>query len=189
MKTFQDDQGETWELRLTIGAAERVRDTLQVNLLEPLEPLATSSPGSRKKPPGSRKKPAGKSKQPSPALVAELDLDMPLLCAVIHVLLKPQIDAAKLTDADFADRLDGPTLRLAHDAFFDEWRDFFQQVGRPETADLIQKQIQYLQRTLEAAHQKLMEPEVDETVHRKIDREVGKSFGSLPGLLESIPAP
>jgi len=179
MKAFQDEHGTQWELSLTIGAAQRVRDLLGVDLLEPLEP--------RQKP----KARAGRSRKaraaPGPALMTELELDMPLLCAVIHVLLKPQIEKAGLGDEDFADRLDGVTLRRAHDAFFSEWHDFFLHTGRLEISELMQKQTEYIQQVTQAAVEKLTGPELAETVKAKIDKTLGKSFGDLRESLDAIP--
>ena len=75
MKTFTDSAGRTWTVSLTIDAAKRVKGLLDVNLLE-LE--------------------AG-----DPPLLTKLGTDVILLCDVIFALVKPQADAAGVSDEQF----------------------------------------------------------------------------------------
>ena len=67
MKSFTDNAGRTWTLSLTLGAAERVKALVDVDLLEPCD--------------------AG-----DPPLLTRLGTEVALLCDVIFALIKPQAD-------------------------------------------------------------------------------------------------
>ena len=99
MKTFTDNAGRAWTLALTIGAAKRVKSLLGVNLLE-LE--------------------AG-----DPPLLTRRGTDVILLCDAIFALVKPQADAAGVTDEQFAAAMGGDAiLATCQTAFYEELVDF-----------------------------------------------------------------
>ncbi|GMV98441.1 MAG: hypothetical protein AMXMBFR83_27910 [Phycisphaerae bacterium] len=114
MKTFTDTAGRTWTLALTIDAAKRVKSLLDVNLLE-LE--------------------AG-----DPPLLTRLGTDVILLCDVIFALLKPQADAAGVSDEQFAAALGGDAVLAAQTAFYEELVDFFRKLGRGDLAKAVNAQ-------------------------------------------------
>ena len=76
MKAFTDSAGKTWTVCMTIDSVKRVRDLLNVNLVEPE---------------------AG-----DPPLLTRLGTDEILLCDVVFCLIKPQADVLGVTDEDFA---------------------------------------------------------------------------------------
>ena len=98
MKTFKDKDGRDWQIELTIGAARRVRDLLGVNLLE--------------------------LDKGDPPLLTQLGTDEMLLVDVIYCLIKPQADAAEVTDEMFGCSLDGEAVWSACNAFYAELIDF-----------------------------------------------------------------
>ena len=114
MKTFTDTAGRTWTLALTIDAAKRVKSLLDVNLLE-LE--------------------AG-----DPPLLTRLGTDVILLCDVIFALVKPQADAAGVSDQEFAAALGGDVVLAAQTAFYGELVDFFRKLGRGDLAKAVDAQ-------------------------------------------------
>ncbi|HEV57106.1 MAG TPA: hypothetical protein ENN87_06360 [Phycisphaerales bacterium] len=114
MRTFADNAGRTWTITLTIDAAKRVKRLLDVNLLE-LE--------------------AG-----DPPLLTRLGTDVILLCDVIYVLIKPQADAAGLTDEQFGAALGGEAILAAQTAFYEELVDFFRKLGRTDLARAVDAQ-------------------------------------------------
>jgi hypothetical protein len=114
MKTFTDSAGRTWTLALTIDAAKRVKSLLDVNLLE-LE--------------------AG-----DPPLLTRLGTDVILLCDVIFALVKPQADAAGVSDQEFAAALGGDVVLAAQTAFYEELVDFFRKLGRGDLAKAVDAQ-------------------------------------------------
>jgi len=114
MKTFTDSAGRTWTLTLTIDAAKRVKSLLDVNLLE-LE--------------------AG-----DPPLLTRLGTDVILLCDVIFALVKPQADAAGVSDQEFAAALGGDVVLAAQTAFYGELVGFFRKLGRGDLAKAVDAQ-------------------------------------------------
>ena len=114
MKTFTDNAGRTWTLTLTIDAAKRVKSLLDVNLLE-LE--------------------AG-----DPPLLTKLGTDVILLCDAIFALVKPQADAAGVTDEQFAAAMGGDAILAAQTAFYEELVDFFRKLGRTDLAKAVDAQ-------------------------------------------------
>ena len=114
MKTFTDTAGRTWTIALTIDAVKRVKSLLDVNLLE-LE--------------------AG-----DPPLLTRLGTDVILLCDVIFVLVKPQADAADVSDQEFAAALGGDVVLAAQTAFYEELVDFFRKLGRGDMAKAVDAQ-------------------------------------------------
>lgn len=114
MKTFTDSAGRAWTLTLTIDAAKRVKSLLDVNLLE-LE--------------------AG-----DPPLLTRLGTDVILLCDTIFALVKPQADAAGVTDEQFAAAMGGDAILAAQTAFYGELVDFFRKLGRTDLAKAVDAQ-------------------------------------------------
>lgn len=114
MKTFTDSAGRAWTLALTIDAAKRVKSLLDVNLLE-LE--------------------AG-----DPPLLTRLGTDVILLCDTIFALVKPQADAAGVTDEQFAAAMGGDAILAAQTAFYGELVDFFRKLGRTDLAKAVDAQ-------------------------------------------------
>jgi len=114
MKTFTDSAGRTWTVSLTIDAAKRVKGLLDVNLLE-LE--------------------AG-----DPPLLTRLGTDVILLCDVIFALIKPQADAAGVSDEQFGAALGGEVILAAQTAFYEELVDFFRKLGRTDLAKAVDAQ-------------------------------------------------
>jgi len=114
MKTFTDSAGRTWTLALTIDAAKRVKSLLDVNLLEPE---------------------AG-----DPPLLTRLGTDVILLCDTIFALVKPQADAAGVTDEQFAAAMGGDAILAAQTAFYGELVDFFRKLGRGDLAKAVDAQ-------------------------------------------------
>jgi hypothetical protein len=108
MKTFTDSASRTWTISLTIDSVKRVRDLLNVNLLEPE---------------------AGE-----PPLLTRIGTDEILLCDIIYCLIKPQADSLGVTDQQFGQSLGGDVILAAQNAFYDEIIDFFQKLGRTDRA-------------------------------------------------------
>ncbi len=109
MKTFTDNAGRVWTLSLTIDCAKRVRDLLDINLLEPE---------------------AGE-----PPLLTRLGTDEILLCDVLFAMVKPQADSLNITSEQFCQALGATAVLAAQNAFYDELVDFFQNRGRTDRAN------------------------------------------------------
>jgi hypothetical protein len=158
MKTFTDTAGRTWTLALTIDAAKRVKSLLDVNLLE-LE--------------------AG-----DPPLLTRLGTDVILLCDVIFALVKPQADAAGVTDEQFAAALGGETILAAQTAFYEELVDFFRKLGRSDLAKAVDAQ----RRMIDLAVARI-ETRIDRLdLEAAVESTLGEPSTSSPPSSESTPA-
>lgn len=65
---------------------------------------------------------------------------MILLCDVIFALVKPQADAAGVSDQEFAAALGGDVVLAAQTAFYGELVDFFRKLGRTDLAKAVDAQ-------------------------------------------------
>lgn len=143
MKQFTDSAGRTWTISLTIDAVKRIRSLLGVNLLE--------------------------IESGNPPLLTRLGTDIILLCDVIFAALKPQADAAGVTDEQFGVSMGGEFIKAAQDAFYGELIDFFQKLGRGDLAKAI------------GAQQKMIDQAVAQITtrieHLDIETEIGKILG------------
>jgi hypothetical protein len=118
MQTFSDKNGDSWEIELTVGIMEEVKDALDIDLLDPV----------------------GEDSQ----LIVDLSPVMPenikRFCDLIYFLCKEQCDSKSFTDKkEFTRLLDSKTIKSAYDAFFKEWQDFFQSLDRMDIAEAMMK--------------------------------------------------
>jgi len=158
MKTFTDTAGRTWTIALTIDAAKRVKSLLDVNLLE-LE--------------------AG-----DPPLLTRLGTDVILLCDVIFALVKPQADAAGVTDEEFGRALGGEAILAAQTALYEELVDFFRKLGRGDLAKAVDAQ----RRMIDLAVARI-ETRIDGLdLEAAVESTLGEPSTSSPESSESTPA-
>jgi hypothetical protein len=129
MRTFADKKGREWSIEITIGSIKRVRDLLGLNLAQPYDG--------------------------SPPLQARLASDIIAFCDALYALVKPQADEAGIDDAKFAELIHGDAILKASDAFWEEWRDFFQSAGRTDAAKAISKQRQMTRLAVETAEKRV----------------------------------
>jgi len=158
VKTFTDSAGRAWTLALTIDAAKRVKSLLDVNLLE-LE--------------------AG-----DPPLLTRLGTDVILLCDTIFALVKPQADAAGVTDEQFAAAMGGDAILAAQTAFYGELVDFFRKLGRTDLAKAVDAQ----RRMIDLAVARI-ETRIDRLdLEAAIETTLGEPSTNSPPSLASTPA-
>ena len=142
MKTFQDSAGRTWTLSMTVDSVKRVRDLMQINLIEPE---------------------AG-----DPPLLTRLGMDDLLMLDVIYYLIRPQAEQLNISDSDFAKALGGDAVLSAINAFYEEMVDFFQKRGRTDKAKAVSTQHRMIALAIQRidTHISRIDPEkvLDETV-------------------------
>ncbi|MDD5502911.1 MAG: hypothetical protein PHH26_05550 [Candidatus Thermoplasmatota archaeon] len=159
MKQFTDKEGRKWEITLTIGAAKRVRDLLEVNLLEPE---------------------AG-----NPPLLTRLTTDEIFLCDVLYCLCMAQATDRGVTDVDFGELLCGDVVLAAHEALYGELLDFFQKRGRTDRATAIRKQLSVFRMSVAKAEVEIGKLDLE----AEVENAFGKPSISSPALPESTPTP
>ena len=182
MKTFTDNAGRTWTIALTIDAAKRVRGLLNVNLLELEQPWV--SPSS-----------AVASAKAEP-LLTRLGTDVILLCDVVFALVKPQADAAGVTDEQFAAALGGDVILAAQTAFYEELVDFFRKLGRTDLAKAVDAQRRMIDLAVRRIETRIDRLDLEATIESALGA-VSERSESIRGELstnsplssESIPAP
>ena len=162
MRTFTDSAARTWTLSLTIDAAKRVRSLLDVNLLEP--------------------------EKGDPPLLTRLGTDVILLCDVIYALVKPQADAAEVTDEQFGAALGGEVILAAQTAFYEEMVDFFRGLARKDLARAVETQQRMIELTVKGVEERIGKLDVEAEVEA-ILRTPGDSSHDSPGPSESTPGP
>ncbi len=159
MRTFTDSAGRTWTVTLTIDAAKRVRSLLGVNLLE-LD--------------------AG-----DPPLITRLGTDVILLCDVVFALVKPQADAAAVSDEQFGAALGGDVILAAQTVLYEEMVDFFRKLGRRDLAKAAQAQKRVIDLAVTAVERRIGELDLE----AEIEKTLGGLSTSSPAPSASIPAP
>lgn len=107
MKQFTDSQGRAWALAITLGAAQKVRAALDVDLLNP---AALSDDGA--------------------PVMQRLLYDDVFLCLVVAELIKDQLERASVSQDEFLNALDGEAIGRLDEAFWAEYRFFFLARGK-----------------------------------------------------------
>ena len=138
MKTFNDKDGRVWEISLTLDSAIRVKDALDVDLLQP--------------------------ELGDPPLITRLGTDEMLLGAVICTLLGDQFDSHGLSEKQVRQSFDGATLMAAQTAFYEELVDFFRNRGRADRAGAIAKQAEVISLATKQIAEKIDKIDAGETI-------------------------
>jgi len=157
MRTFQDSAGRTWTIAVTVDAVKRVRDLLKEDLLD--------------------------IERVFPRLLA----DPILLCDVVYCVCKPQADAERITDVDFARAMAGDVIAHAKAALVEELVDFFPEPSQRETLRLaIRKYDELAERTKELIKARLNSPVLAQEIEAALST-VGDSFTSWQESSASTP--
>jgi len=143
MKTFTDSAGQTWEMAVTGATIRRAEGLLGIDL--------------------------GKLLEGKPPLLTRLHTDLVFLVDVLYVALKPQLDAAGVTDEAFAERLTGDAFFAAHEAFMSELTAFFRSLRQNHVAAAIERQTAFLAETFAKAEEILTGPELRAILDRQLD--------------------
>jgi hypothetical protein len=159
MKTFTDTAGRAWTIALSIDAVKRVKHLLHVDLLTP--------------------------ETGDPPVLTRLGTDIILLCDVIFVLVKPQADAAGVTDEEFGAALGGEAIMAAQTAFYEELILFFQGLGRSDLAKAVDTQRRIIDLAISGVEMRLGNIDAEDAVEKIL----GKSFTNLPESAVSTPGP
>jgi len=109
MRTFKDNAGRSWTVTLNVWTVKKVRDLLQVDLLD-LGGAPSTSPGS--------------GETPGNGLLYRLIADPVLLVDVLYVVCQEQADEAGVTDEQFGRAMSGDAIDGATKAFLEELADF-----------------------------------------------------------------
>ena len=159
MRQFSDKTGSAWQIDLTFGAVLRVRQRdAQLDLLDPTLQV---------------------DGQP---LQVSLSLDLVRFWGLLWLLVEPQATAKGVTADQFGELMAADCLLAAQAAFFEEWRDFFRSLRRPDAGLAVETQARTLETalTLVAAKIKTVnQTELLTTIESRSEKEISGQFGKL----------
>jgi hypothetical protein len=159
MKTFTDNAGRTWTVAINVDAIKRVRDLVEVDLLEVLD---------------------GK-------LIEKLYRDPVLLCDVVYAACKPEADARNVTDEDFGRAMAGDAIEHATKALLEELVGFSPSPrDRANLQRILETTWNVMDKARDAIEAKLATVNADEVVAQALAMSGGSS-GSVPGSPASSP--
>ena len=157
MKTFQDNAGRTWTVAINVDAVKRVRDLLKEDLLDVENVLK------------------------------RLMIDPILLCDCVYCVCKPQADAEKVSDVDFARAMAGDAIAQAKAALVEELVLFSPDPRDRENLGIaVEKFNAMATRAKELVKARLNSPALSREIEAALSA-VGGSFTSLPESSASIP--
>lgn len=153
MPQFIDFLERKWILNVNYETVKRVRDELQINLLEVVDKIDPKD-------------------KTSETLLQRLASDEVLLVDVVSVILTPQINERGLTASQFAEGMMGQGLENATDALIEGIANF----SRPQKGRMIRetwsKSKFYESSMTERGIQLLNSPRLSEAVNDQFDRQV-----------------
>lgn len=166
MRNFTDADGRYWNVEVVIPTVRRVRERLQVELLEIVDVNGE--------------------------LFQRIAKDPCLLCDVLFVICQRQAESMQVTDEDFGRALRGDALELATEALLYAIADFFPNQRREILTSLLGKMKSLNTSAVEMIRKKL--DQGTEEARQTIERELfgsasgpGGNASALPESLASIP--
>lgn len=123
MKQFTDSKARVWAIEINVATLKRVLSLVDVDLTK----IVTEKPGDD---------PAVQHE----SLIGRLSFDEVFLCDVLCAICRPQMQAANVTDEQFAEGMGGDGLLNGQAALFAELIAFFRSRGKEAAAKLIQKE-------------------------------------------------
>lgn len=134
MREFKDDEGRPWRLVMTVGAAARVRDLVQLDIVDE-EPQADGSTSKV-----DRRIPFDLIDVSNIGRALEVIRSRyTTVGEVLYAMMCRQVDERKMTREDFLDGLRGDSLEAAQKALEEELIDFFPLRLRRMIAQLVSR--------------------------------------------------
>ena len=161
MQTFVDSTGRTWTISLTVDTLKRVKSLLSVDLTRPDDG--------------------------DPPLHVRMFDDVCLLADVVFAAIKPQADAAGVTDEVFGQSLGGDAITAAAQAFLEEWTDFFRSRQRTDLVAMIQKYRTLMERGVKAVEAEVATLDVEAAVDQAVQQAGAKARAALADLEPATP--
>jgi len=173
--SWTDNEGRRWNTTVTVGTLKRVKDLVDVNLLDVFDGV----------------------------LLSRLADDPVLLANTLYAVCKPQADERGVDDVAFGELLVGDTIERAAEALVHGIASFFPQGRRAALTSLWTKLQRAQAATMAMATGKLDSPLMEQAIQaeiqklaREIDRRIeqaltpsGSTSGSSPASSASILAP
>jgi len=159
MKTFTDNAGRTWTVAINVDAIKRVRDLLDVDLLEIVEG----------------------------PLIEKLIRDPVLLCDVVYAVCKPEADAKGVTDEDFGRAMAGDAIEHATKALLEDLVGFSPSPrDRANLQRILETTWNVMDKARDAIEARLATVDAEQIVAQAL-ASAGSSSGAAPALSVSRP--
>ena len=127
MRSFKDKTGQSWDVELTIGVIESIKDKLKVDLFDPV----------------------GEDHQLIVDLAPINPKNIKLFIDIIWVVCEDQCKERSLSSNEFGGLLNAESLKEIYSAFYEEWELFFQSLGRKDLGEKIRKMESLIQEGVE----------------------------------------
>lgn len=148
MASFLDNKNRRWTVEITLSTVRRVRTMVNVDIL---------------------------TETANGKLFERLANDPVLLCDVLYSVLKPQLDAANVSDEDFGSSLAGDSIAAATDALLQGIVDFFPSARRALLQKILTKS-----KELDSAMMRASEEKLDAAMDSVMSRIIGATSGPSP---------
>lgn len=125
MQSFTDAQGRKWRLSLTLGAVERAKAELGIDLLNPLD-----------------------AEEGQPSAVTKIHADPRTLVGLAWILVEDQAGKVSVSPEGFASGLDGEAFKRLTAAVLTEVDLFFRCLGRDDHAEAALRNREILSRVV-----------------------------------------
>lgn len=159
MKIFKDANGKSWTISVTTNAITRARDLAHFDLISVAE---------------------------NKGAIEKLS-DPVLLVNVLFAVCKPEADAARITDEQFAEGLIGDGLEAAANALLEDLADFFPKHRRAPLKSALEKIRQIQVKAAEMQVKRIESPELEAGIMAALESavnspvpEFGNSSGNSP---------
>lgn len=156
MRQFTDKNGRAWQVVVNVATIKRVKDLLKIDLLGDENAIKT------------------------------LLVDIMVLVDVVFVVVKPQADAAGVTDLQFAEAMGGDSLDGATVALLEELTDFFPSARRAAIKSLVARFRGLEEEVMRRVTKRIDDPAVTEAVMRDLET-LGATSTASPASSESTP--
>ena len=143
-RTFQDSQGDSWTITITVGAAMKLRDQLGVDI----QKLVESHDGT----------------------LSGLLTDVWKIVEILALVLEDQVKKRGLQDSEFFERLTGDVLDFATMAFLEAVADSLPKLQRRPIQELMKKLNSTLDRATETMAEKVKATDVEAEILEKIEK-------------------
>ena len=157
MKTFKDNEGRTWTVKVNIATVKRVKSLLGINIFDAIEK----------------------------DLIARLVSDTILLVDVLYVICKPEAELKNVSDEQFGEGLAGDVITAATTALLEELVDFFPEAKRQVLQKAVGKYRKVEGLAIEMAMKYLDSRETEKKIEAEL-KNISASSGNLPESSESI---
>lgn len=150
MKIFKDVNGKEWTISITVGTIKRVKDLMNVNLIDAV----------------------------STDLIDKMKSDPVFLCDILFAICKPQADKDGVSDVEFGEGLVGDAISDATTALIGDLVDFFPQSQRTILQKALAKINTAEKKMTETMNQKI-DAMLDSEIEKRV-KSFTESFGQLP---------